>query len=255
MTKGESPISKETIKSLTLDIEGSLLSFDKFIKAQEQLAILLHEVDKTLANKNRPLINWRISQIHSGSIHLTLEGMPQDQITPSQISEVIKTVERGIVTILEHPIRPKYFSDRALESVRALAILKKRDEFMVQLGFDSRCIDLNQALIANVDEIIGGKYQSFGTVEGVLKAIDVSRQPIFRVYNLLTNKSVKCYFEPNLLDNIKEYLEKRVSVSGIVTSREDGEKIGIKVESIDLFPQEKDLPTIEEMIGIWGGSK
>lgn len=126
---------------------------------------------------------------------------------------------------------------------------------MVQLGFDSRCIDLNQALIANVDEIIGGKYQSFGTVEGVLKAIDVSRQPIFRVYNLLTNKSVKCYFETKLLDNIKEYLEKRVSVSGIVTSREDGEKIGIKVESIDLFPQEKDLPTIEEMIGIWGGSK
>ncbi|CAO5029759.1 hypothetical protein [Microcystis aeruginosa] len=169
MTKGESPISKETIKSLTLDIEGSLLSFDKFIKAQEQLAILLHEVDKTLANKNRPLINWRISQIHSGSIHLTLEGMPQDQITPSQISEVIKTVERGIVTILEHLIRPKYFSDRALESARSLAILKKRDEFMVQLGFDSRCIDLNQALIANVDEIIGGKYQSFGTVEGVLK--------------------------------------------------------------------------------------
>jgi hypothetical protein len=37
--------------------------------------------------------------------------MPQDQITPSQISEVIKTVERGIVTILEYPIRPKYFSD------------------------------------------------------------------------------------------------------------------------------------------------
>jgi hypothetical protein len=230
------------------------LSFDKFIKAQEQLAILLHEVDKTLANKNRPLINWRISQVHSGSIHLTLEGMPQDQITPSQISEVIKTVERGIVTILEHPIRPKYFSDRALESARSLAILKKRDEFMVQLGFDSRCIDLNQALIANVDEIIGGKYQSFGTVEGVLKAIDVSRQPIFRVYNLLTNKSVKCYFKTNLLDNIKEYLEKRVSVSGIVTSREDGEKIGIKVESIDIFPEEKDLPSIEEMIGILGGS-
>ncbi len=40
----------------------------------------------------------------------------------------------------------------------------------------------------------------------------------------------------------------------IVTSREDGEKIGIKVESIDLFSREKDLPSIEEMIGILGGS-
>jgi hypothetical protein len=132
--------------------------------------------------------------------------------------------------------------------------LGKRDEFMVQLGIDSRDIDFNQALIANIDEIIGGKYQSFGTVEGVLKAIDVSRRPVFRVYSLLTNKSVKCYFKPDLLDNIKEYLEKRVSVSGIVTSREDGEKIGIKVESIDIFPDEKDLPSIEEIIGILGGN-
>jgi hypothetical protein len=94
MTKGESPRSKETLKSLTLDIEGSQLSFDKFIKAQGQLAILLHEVDNTLANKNRPLIDWRISQVHGGSIHLTLEAIPQDQIAPSQISEVIETVER-----------------------------------------------------------------------------------------------------------------------------------------------------------------
>lgn len=111
-------------------------------------------------------------------------------------------------------------------------------------------MDVNE-LIAELKK----QNRRFGTVEGVLKAIDVSRQPIFRVYDLLTNKSVRCYFEPNLLDNIKEYLEKRVSVSGIIISREDGEKIGIEVESIDLFPEKKDLPTIEEMIGIWGESK
>ncbi len=108
-------------------------------------------------------------------------------------------------------------------------------------------------MLANVDEIIGGKYMSFGSVEGVLKAIDLSRKPVFRIYDLLTNKSVRCYFSSNSIDEIKDALEKRVSVSGLVKSREDGEKLSIEVEEIEIFPPEDELPTIREIIGILGG--
>jgi len=94
---------------------------------------------------------------------------------------------------------------------------------------------------------------SFGSVEGVLKAIDLSRKPVFRIYDLLTNKSVRCYFYSNSIEEFKDALEKRVSVSGLVKSREDGEKLSIEVEEIEIFPPEDELPTIQEIIGILGG--
>jgi hypothetical protein len=255
MTKGQNPQSKELLKSLTLDIEGSKLSFDKCIKAQEQLAILLHEVDRTVADQKRPAVDWVISQVQGGSIHLTLEGIPNDKVEPLQIAEVLKVVEAGMTNIVKMPERPRCFSDKALRSAKKLAKLVDKDVFMIQLGINYKRISLNQHIVANVDEIIGGKYKSFGTVEGILKAIDLSRNPLFRVYDLLTNKSVRCYFDnqSTSMDMIKKALEQRVAISGLITSREDGDKISINVEDIEIFPQEYELPTITEMIGILGG--
>ena len=255
MTKGQNPQSKELLKSLTLDIEGSKWSFDKCIKAQKQLATLLHEVDRTVAEQKRPAVDWVISQVQGGSIHLTLEAIPNDKVQPRQIAEVIKVVEAGMTNIVKMPERPRYFSDKALDSAKNLAKLVDKDAFRIQLGINSNRIALNQHIVANVDEIIGGKYKSFGTVEGILKAIDLSRNPLFRVYDLLTNKSVRCYFDnqSTSMDMIKKSLEQRVAISGLITSREDGEKISINVEEIEIFPQEDELPTITEMIGILGG--
>lgn len=255
MTKRQNSQSKELLKSLTLDIEGSKLSFDKFIKAQEELAKLLHEVDRTVAEQKRPTVDWVISQVYGGSIHLTLEGVPNEKVQPPQIAEVLTIVEAGMTNIVKMPERPNYFSDLALESAKKLAKLAEPDIFMIQLGINSQRIDLNQHLVANVDEIIGGKYKSFGTVEGILKAIDLSRNPLFRVYDLLTNKSVRCYFDhqSTSMDLIKKALEQRVAISGLITSREDGDKISINVEDIEIFPQEDELPTIAEIIGIIGG--
>ncbi len=250
METEQSPKSQELLKSLTLDIEGSQLSFEKFFQAQKQLAKLLHEVDRAIANNKRPAVDWIIAKVHGGSVHLTLEGVPKEKVEPSHIAEVLEVVEKGIATIVERPERPPYFSDKALESTKALAKLVEKEFFAIQLSVNSQRTELNQHIVVNVDEIIGGKYKSFGTVEGILKAIDVSRRPFFRVYDLLTNRSVSCYFQKHSLDDIKDALEKRVAISGLITSREDGEKISIQVEEINVFPNENELPTIEEMIGI-----
>ena len=254
MTKGQNPQSKELLKSLTLDIEGSKLSFDKCIKAQEQLAKLLHEVDRTVAEQKRPAVDWVISQVQSGSIHLTLEGIPNEKVQPLQIAELLNIVETGIANLVASAERPRYFSDQALASAKNLAKLVIKDVFMIQLGINYQQISINQHIVANVDEILG-KYKSFGTVEGILKAIDLSRNPLFRVYDLLTTQSVRCYFDhqSTSMDMIKKALDKRVAISGLITSTEDGEKISIKVEEIEIFPPEHELPSIVEMIGILGG--
>lgn len=240
--------------SLTLDMDGPLLSFDKFRKAQDELASLLREVENNLPQERSSSVNWVISSIRAGSVHLTIEGIASEDIPVSQISDVVTNVESGIAILEERPERPPFFSDKALESAKALAGLIGQDIVTIQLRINSQKVTLTQHLIANVDELIGGKYKSFGSVEGILKAIDLSnKKPVFRIYDLLTNKSVKCFFPPKFLQTAKDALGRRVSVYGLILSREDGVRVSVEVEDIEIFPNKEQLPTIEEMIGILGG--
>lgn len=108
-------------------------------------------------------------------------------------------------------------------------------------------------MLAKVDELIGGTCKSFSTVEGILQAVDLSRKPLFRIYDLLTNKSLRCYFPSDFLEKIQDALGKRVSVYGVIRSREDGEKVSIEVQEMEIFPSEEELPSIEDIVGILGG--
>ncbi|WP_016952290.1 hypothetical protein [Anabaena sp. PCC 7108] len=245
--------SGELHTSLTVDIDGSLLPFDKFRKAQEELANILHEVDQNLGEKKRPSVNWVVSSVTSGSVHLTIEGVATDRVAMATIAEVVTTVEKGIATLEEYPKRPPFFSDRALASAKCLASLIGEDILTIQVGSNSTRVNLTQHLVANVDEIITAHYKSFGSVEGVLKAIDLSRKPLFRIYDLLTGKGVKCHFIPERIDFIKDALGKRVSVYGLIRSREDGQKVSVEVEDMEVFPIETQLPSIKDIIGILGG--
>ena len=245
--------SEERPTSLTVDIDGSLLPFDKFRKAQDELANILHEVDQSLGEKKRPSVNWVVSSVTSGSVHLTIEGVATNRVARAAIAEVVTTVETGIATLEEYPKRPPFFSDRALESAKRLAKLIGKDILTIQVGTNSKRVNLTQHLVANVDELIGANYTSFGSVEGVLDAIDLHRKPLFKIYDLLTDKGVKCHFMPSIMDEIKNALGKRVSVYGLIRSREDGQKVSVEVEDMEIFPSETQLPSIEEIIGILGG--
>ncbi|MBW4680669.1 MAG: hypothetical protein KME19_11205 [Microcoleus vaginatus WJT46-NPBG5] len=241
--------------SLTVDIDGPLLSFDKFRKAQEELATILCEVEQNLAESQRPSVSWVVSSVSSGSVHLTVKGIPKDETAVVQVAEVVRAVESGIATLEERPERPPFFSDRALESAKALASLVDKDILMIQVSVNSHKVNLTKHLVANVDELIGAKYKSFGSIEGLLKAIDLSRKPLFRIYDLITNKSIKCYFPSNFIDQIKDALGKRVAVYGLICSREDGQKVSIEVEEMEVFPSEQELPSIEDILGILGGEE
>lgn len=244
---------RELHTSLIVDIDGSLLPFDKFRQAQEAIAILLQEVEQGLTEGKRSSVNWVVSSITSGSVHLKLEGIPTDDVQPHNINEVITTVESGLAELEKRPERPLFFSDRALESAKALAELVGKDILGIQVGSNSHKVNLTKHLVANVYELIGARYQSFGSVEGVLKSITIHRKLAFRIYNLLTDRSVTCYFKSNSIDNIKNAFGKRVFVYGLIRSREDGEKISIEVEEMEIFPSEEELPKIEDVIGILGG--
>lgn len=92
-------------------------------------------------------------------------------------------------------------------------------------------------------------YKSYGSIEGRLDAILLQRKPAFKVYDS-TDKGTLCYFDKTLLNEVQAALGKRVSVTGLIHSNESRGVLKVEVSSIDTFPAEKDLPTLDDVVGI-----
>lgn len=92
-------------------------------------------------------------------------------------------------------------------------------------------------------------YKSYGSIEGRLDAILLQRKPAFKVYDSM-EKGTLCYFDKTLLGEVQAALGKRVSVSGLIHCGEAGGILKVDVDSIDTFPSEEDLPTLEDVIGV-----
>ncbi len=69
-------------------------------------------------------------------------------------------------------------------------------------------------------------------------------------YEEVTGRPVRCRFREADLVYVKEALGRRVLVRGILYSKRTGEAVGMKVESIEVFPDPRELPTVEMMRGI-----
>ena len=254
MKRSESSNISDLDTRLIMYIDGPSLSLDKFIKAQEKLLIILHEVDQKISGSNEHFVSWTIPFVEAGSIYLTIEGTPAlENVELSDISEVVDIVKSGIEIIEDRAEWPPYFTERALVSAKDLAELVGEDISLIQIRRKSHQVSLTKHLAANVDELIGGHYKSLGSIEGTLGSINVFLKKTFLVYDFLTKRSVRCYFPNQLFETAKDALGRRVSVSGVIRSRKNGDRVSIAVEELEVFPRSEELPDVFDIIGILAG--
>lgn len=245
---------QEDDTTFTITLDGEAISIEDFWEIQRDVSILLEEVDKQAFQKDRRSIKWNVSSVSAGSVNLTFSGVPIYRTTePEEVSFLIDKIQSGITSLSEKAERPQYFSDRALKNLELLS--KKLDNGIrvLRLASTSKVVNITKAVASNVDELLGARYESYGSVEGLLDGIDIHRNPYFTLYTLLDDKSIKCYFDKKLQEQAISYLSKRVYTYGLIRSRRDGERISITVQEIELLPEEAELPSIEEIAGILAG--
>jgi hypothetical protein len=115
--------------TLTIHIDGPYLPYEKFKSILEDFSIVLKELDKEISGKDTPSVEWAITSVSGGSIHLTIEGNPVDEETDPDIPfEVITTFERGIESIRLGDLYPEGFSSKALKSARNFATVISPDD-------------------------------------------------------------------------------------------------------------------------------
>ncbi len=235
---------------LRLEISGPKITADKFSKSVRTFFDLINDVATDVAGK-RKVIEWIVSA-EQGSIAICAKPESLNG-SPEIVSRFIRVFDAGIKAISKRTRRPAHFSDSALKNLFELGnIVGLGDQGLdhVRIRINESCDELSPASVAYVDEILGTPTSAYGTIEGRLLALKVKGRLNFSVYEMLTNREVKCFFGDEIYDDVIAAIRKRVSVYGMIRYRKSGEPASIEIEELKVFPNEDELPSFSDMIGI-----
>lgn len=109
---------------------------------------------------------------------------------------------------------------------------------------------ISPEVVPDLGQLINVRFQEIGSVEGRLEMISIHRVPRFTVYHTITQRSIRCKFEPKLLDLVKEALGRRVVISGVVYFNYRHEAVRVDLQKLTILPKEEELPSTKELRGM-----
>ena len=133
--------------------------------------------------------------------------------------------------------------------MRKLAVQSKRLG-RIDVYTNGRRVLINERTLDAINKLTAEKHQSVGSVLGRLETIAVHRDTEIRVWDENTNKPVSCRYPRDLEDSVKSLLRERVLVSGLVTYNPNSQPVRVEMSGIERYPDENELPSIDEMSGL-----
>ncbi|HVW74439.1 MAG TPA: hypothetical protein VHC39_12420 [Rhizomicrobium sp.] len=240
----------DTIPSdLTLEI-GDDLSPDRFVAAIRAFFGYVKEISDTTSNADTD-VAWKV-HVKEGS---ALIGMIPTKAVPGPVIEAVYAkVSAGIDHIRNGDIEGSNLPEAALKHLRSLSEMseaEKRKPVEMRIWVKRKPIVMGADIGRAIAEDWRSDYSDFGTVEGRLDTIqDRGSLQIF-VRDPLYTGSIRCHFDEELLPKAFENFRKRVEISGTIHYRKNGKPISIEVANIEGLPDDSELPTAEDIRGLF----
>ena len=239
---------------MTLDLSAPEIPAEKFADGVRAFLDLINEVANTVSGKPRT-VRWIVS-VRPGSALVDFEPRAE-KISERELSGIVTTVEGGIVALEAGLSQPPKFSNRAVDHMGRLASIldgRKRDLDHLRVWRGHIRHDVTLQTVANVDALSGIDARDWGTIEGELVTISGAHGLQFAVRDEVTKRSTRCYFGEDIVEDVAGAFLRRVSVSGIIRYRRDGEPVSIKVDEFTILPRREELPDFEDVRGILRGA-
>lgn len=210
-----------------------------FLEAISTFVDLLRDVDRSLGRQTS--IRWRLATLrYSSPAVVGCVGEPRKPNQPDMTPLVVRTVLAGFEE-LEEGRRPKGFSDDALESAKRLADLRGQRGVHDVTILDPGSEDpqkgihvISRRVSVTVDELIGAKFESMGSVDGRLEVVSSHGGNLTcNVYEMVTGKPVKCTVPREKKAVVLEYFDSMVRAFGTIWRDSSGYPRRIDVESIE----------------------
>lgn len=237
---------------LRLKLDGPEVTLSEVRSALAALSDLVRDVAESVAGR-RDVVRWVVRDASAGSFAIELAGEISDENVPlTTAREVTRSVVQGLASLQHTAQRPRHFSDSALRNARELAGLVNGHVSAVHVDSGSLGhASVTSKVLSHVDEVIGPRFESYGTVEGVLEGVSIHGKRRFEIYDQLTGQKVECFFADRVpLEDVLGAFTRRVSARGILRTRQTGERISIEVQEFSVFPDDLELPDAERVRGL-----
>ncbi len=238
---------------LTLEFGSGRIPAEIFGRGVEAFLALIREVSSRVAGGS-DAIRWYVS-VSQGSALVHASPEPVD-VGIETARTVVRSVQRGVGSLFSRSERPEHFSDKALHAARVLAEIATRDDeanpIPVRLLAAGHATSVARSTLEHVDSILGPHTEALGSIEGRIETISERKAPKFYVYDTLTDRPVRCYFEEDLFDDVVDLFKsrQRALIYGLIKYRSDGEPVSIRVEELRPLRAQDRLPGFSAVRGI-----
>ena len=212
------PLSAE----FTFTAEGDSIEPSDFGDALIKCQRLLERVDEIHSLDNRRTIRWKMGKLIPGSIGAPLTGVQRSaDISPNL--EVPRHCVR-IVRAVADGVTPT--------SHRELKVIERISEFRgtIQNGVTGYRLDapetndqarITQAVIEIAERILA-RSDTVAAIEGRIEAVNIHNRLRFTVYDSVTGAGTRCFFRPEMLDEVLQTIGAKVLVAGTLRRDFDG---------------------------------
>lgn len=234
---------------LTLEISGNNVTPEKFVRGVRSFFAILNEVTRQVAGRPNA-VEWTV-QVKDGSNLIGLSYRPG--FDPALAGQIIDAVSAGIAKLEDETVRPDYFNERAIKSLRELGGVVGRtddDDTAVKVWARRQPVPVSYSAVAHVNALLASEHSDYGSIEGRLQTVTERGRLQFLVYEPLWDEQVRCYIPDDLVDEAIQSFRHRVEVYGVIRYRKDGKPVSIEVDEIVPFPDPSDIPSFRDVHGL-----
>jgi hypothetical protein len=234
--------------SIEIKIEGPRITPDKFLKASDAFLHLLLGVDHNIDDKATS-DDW-VVEVEKGSnvVRAVCQKARVEAIVA--VSCGLMSLASGVQTL------PKWFTKDDVKEARALAnVLDEEGKYIrsIVVKYGNSDLAVGREIVTTADAILSGeKHESFGSIEGFVETLFHKDGEFLtcNVRDFVHHRIIQCVFtNKEAEENAYKAFHppRRVLVAGLIRYAPEGHAVRIHSDQVRIFPDESELPTLEEI--------
>lgn len=233
--------------TLHLKPDGPYVDLESFVIVMDKFRLFLAGL-KNIAPGEK--LDWLVTDLGIGSAKATLKpigGARAVSIAPQIAVEGLKALEEGKVPTDSFP-------EDSIKGARILVELMAKKRLRMTVSNEHHHLELTNRTAMTAREILDiVVWEDLGSVEGSLDAVNLHDNFRCNIYDLFSGNRIECHFRAELIEKIRVGLKRRVQAFGLVRYNRHGRVLSILAEDIKVFPEENQLPSIDEIAGLTPG--
>ena len=202
-------------------------------------------------HRQAPLVEWRM-RVKAGSNLVGADAA--EGANPNHVRHILALTAQGLDQIdLEGEVPPIY-PDAAIKHIRELSNLtakKVKDDTRIGIWVKRQRREITPAIYAAARAALRPGFNEYGTVEGQLSVLSDRKVIHFVIYERVWDRPVTCTVPNERIEKMMSFWRKRVAAHGMVHYRPDGLPTRIEAEEIEAFPDDDELPSHDDILGVF----